>query len=43
MCFCPIKQEWHYTEKIVMQNIAGFIGKEMSLSQWRLITQDMIN
>ncbi|EJF81197.1 hypothetical protein HNQ74_001272 [Bartonella doshiae] len=31
MCFCQIKQEWHYTEKIVMQNIAGFIGKRNEL------------
>lgn len=29
--------------KIAVQDIANFIGKEIGLSQWRLVTQDMIN
>ncbi|WP_332060694.1 MaoC family dehydratase [Bartonella sp. CB74] len=29
--------------KMAVQDIAGFIGKEVGLSQWRLVTQDMIN
>ncbi|WP_455476802.1 MaoC family dehydratase [Bartonella sp. B41] len=29
--------------KIAIQDITNFIGKEVGLSQWRLVTQDMIN
>ncbi|WP_336279605.1 MaoC family dehydratase [Bartonella sp. CB175] len=29
--------------KIAVQDVESFIGKEMGLSQWRLVTQDMIN
>lgn len=30
-------------QKIAVQDVANFIGKEVGLSQWRLVTQDMIN
>ncbi|WP_254473170.1 MaoC family dehydratase [Bartonella sp. B1098] len=30
-------------QKITVQDVTTFIGKEMGLSQWRLVTQDMIN
>ncbi|QEE09638.1 MaoC family dehydratase [Bartonella kosoyi] len=30
-------------QKIAVQDVATFIGKEIGLSQWRLVTQDMIN
>ncbi|MET3590152.1 acyl dehydratase [Bartonella silvatica] len=30
-------------KKIAVQDIANFIGKEVGLSGWRLVTQDMIN
>ncbi|WP_455476373.1 MaoC family dehydratase [Bartonella sp. B17] len=29
--------------KIAVHDIANFIGKEVGLSQWRLVTQDMVN
>ncbi|MBX4335187.1 MaoC family dehydratase [Bartonella raoultii] len=29
--------------KIAIQEVIGFIGKEIGVSQWRLVTQDMIN
>ncbi|EJF76010.1 MaoC family dehydratase [Bartonella alsatica] len=29
--------------KITVQDVANFVGKEVGLSQWRLVTQDMIN
>ncbi|AGF74888.1 nodulation protein N [Bartonella australis AUST/NH1] len=29
--------------KIAVQDIENFIGKEIGLSQWRLITQDIVN
>ncbi|AQX27761.1 MULTISPECIES: MaoC family dehydratase [unclassified Bartonella] len=29
--------------KIAVQDIANFVGKEIGLSRWRLVTQDMIN
>ncbi|EJF84862.1 MaoC family dehydratase [Bartonella rattimassiliensis] len=30
-------------QKIAVQDVTSFIGKEVGLSEWRLITQDMIN
>ncbi|WP_375705485.1 MaoC/PaaZ C-terminal domain-containing protein, partial [Bartonella sp. AA86SXKL] len=30
-------------QKIAVQDVANFIGKEIGLSRWRLVTQDMIN
>ncbi|WP_455481726.1 MaoC family dehydratase [Bartonella sp. B35(2025)] len=30
-------------QKIAVKDITDFIGKEVGLSQWRLVTQDMIN
>ncbi|MBB5073929.1 acyl dehydratase [Bartonella callosciuri] len=30
-------------QKIAVQDVTNFIGKEIGLSQWRLVTQDMIN
>ncbi|WP_336277077.1 MaoC family dehydratase [Bartonella sp. CB178] len=30
-------------QKMTMQSITDFIGKEVGLSQWRFVTQDMIN
>ncbi|CAK02061.1 MaoC family dehydratase [Bartonella tribocorum] len=30
-------------QKIAVQDVATFIGKEIGLSEWRLVTQDMIN
>ncbi|ALE02931.1 MaoC family dehydratase [Bartonella ancashensis] len=29
--------------KVALQDITGFIGKKVGVSQWRLVTQDMIN
>ncbi|MET3560637.1 acyl dehydratase [Bartonella japonica] len=30
-------------KKIAVQDVTNFIGKEVGVSQWRLVTQDMIN
>lgn len=30
-------------QRIAVQDVVNFIGKEVGLSQWRLVTQDMIN
>ncbi len=30
-------------QKIAVQDVVNFIGKEVGVSEWRLVTQDMIN
>ncbi|AGF76270.1 MaoC family dehydratase [Bartonella vinsonii] len=30
-------------QKIAVQDVVNFIGKEVGISEWRLVTQDMIN